>query len=161
MKEEITITIPAELADDIKKQIEDYEAKNPKPFLQYGDSYEFINSQGNVLTDTWKHSPYDRSRLSFNNVYRLGEAQAVADQMWAKARIARYIAENGIENGFVACSDNYYPMYDHHEKVVTIFQTLSVEGGSPFLVRTKEIAQQIIDAVGVETVEMAIRGRVG
>lgn len=32
---------------------------------------------------------------------------------------------------------------------------------SPFTVRTKEIAQQIIDAVGAETVEMAIRGRVG
>lgn len=32
---------------------------------------------------------------------------------------------------------------------------------SPFTVRTKEIVRQILDAVGAEPVEMAIRGKVG
>ena len=159
--ENITITIPAELADDIRKQIDEYEAKKPKQFWRYGDEYEFITDRGLIETNTWSGIGIDLERHRFNNVYRVGEAQAVADQMWAKAKIARYIAENGIENGFVYEGDNHCPVYTHFGGKVSPTSWTDNEYPAPFYVRTKEIAQQIIDAVGADTVELAIRGRVG
>ena len=63
--ENITITIPAELADDIKKQIEDYEAK--KPFPQIGGRYEWISADGKVFVSLWEGDEVGERRLAFNN----------------------------------------------------------------------------------------------
>lgn len=159
--ENITITIPAELADDIKRQIENYEAKKPKQFWRCGDEYAFITERGLIETKTWSGIGIDLERHRFNNVYPVGEAQAVADQMWAKAKIARYIAENSIENGFVYGDLNWGAKYDYPLSHISLACLSCSDYGGLFYVRTCKIAQQIIDAVGADTVELAIRGRVG
>lgn len=159
--ENITITIPAELKPDVDKLVEAFEAEQKsKPFPQIGDKYEFINGQGSVITVCWKNSPDDQSRLRFNNVYPVCEAPAVADQMWARAKIARYIAENGIENKFMVGKKNYFLQLRHGIGLEIDWSCVTQEP-QLFYVRTSEIAQQIIDAVGADTIELAIRGRVG
>lgn len=172
MKDQITITIPAELAtdalkqaiDDIKKQIEALEAEQkPKREPQEGEYYWCIDDEGGVMQRVW-YSPNTRciAHRDYGNFYLTKEeGWAVVNRRKAQAKIDAYIREQGIENGFVHRRNNYCPAFNHNEKKVCVEAWSFIAYSAPFYVCTQEIAQQIIDAVGAETVEMAIRGRVG
>lgn len=78
---------------------EAWRKEQAKDWPQGGDDYWFIDAEGDVDEDMWSSDglALDTGRKSIGNIYRTeAEALAQVEKLKAKARIDKYIADNGL-----------------------------------------------------------------
>lgn len=95
LKIEGTVT---EISSERWAAFEAFEKGNAKEWPRKGDQYWCLDSNGEADLADWIDDEIDVSRQSIGNIYRTeSEALAQVEKLKAKARIDKYIRDNGLE----------------------------------------------------------------
>ena len=154
MKTQITHneqTIDAEISDEVGVRL--FPPAESKTFPNYGEKYEYINSDGEITWLIWNNFSMDRRRKAIGNVFRPGEAQKALDKLKAWARINDYIDANGLrfdESTGLDWGNNeqqkWFWRYGYDEKqLVKVWSAIIQYSDNPVF-RTMDDLQQVIAA---------------
>ncbi len=130
---------------------EKFEADQVKAWPQNGDDYYCIDTNGQVLGATFSElmPPYHEYRQSIGNIYRSeSEALAQVEKLKAKARIDKYIADNGL--GFVPdwgdiTKFKHYIAFSHRVNSPQPAESTYFESPTTWHFESEAHAQQVID----------------
>lgn len=88
-----------EISSERWAAFEAFEKGNAKEWPQHGDGYWYIDADNDVIyTDFDPNSSIDTGCKDIGNIYRTkSEALAQVEKLKAKARIDKYIRDNGLE----------------------------------------------------------------
>lgn len=128
-----------------------YKKSQAKDWPQNGNRYWFIDSEGEVLDEEsyYVDSRIDGERQSIGNIYRTeSEALAQVEKLKAKARIDKYIRDNGLE--FVPDWKNFaqrkfFITYDNSASVFVPYERSWGQCEVTHWLAAAAHAQQVID----------------
>lgn len=148
LKIEGTVT---EISSERWAAFEAFEKGNVKEWSpETGSDYWFIDAEGDVDDDIWSGGmALDKARQSIGNIYRTeSEALAQVEKLKAKARIDKYIRDNGLE---------FVPDWMNLDQAKWLVYYSYAKGGfetglyditrviSPFELESRNDARQVID----------------
>ncbi len=106
-----------EVSSEDWQAFEAWRKEQAKGWPQKHDSYWWLDADGDIFQSCWTIHTVDTDRQRVGNIYRTeAEALAQVEKLKAKARIDKYIAENGlmfVPDWRELGQRKYYIFYDH------------------------------------------------
>ena len=146
LKIEGTVT---EISSERWAAFEAFEKGNVKEWPREDDDFFYIDHDGSVEESIWRNHGIDIDIQSIGNIYRTeSEALAQVEKLKAKARIDKYIRDNGLE---------FVPDWMNLDQAKWLVYYSYAKGGfetglycitrviSPFELESRNDARQVID----------------
>lgn len=123
---------------------EAWRKEQAKDWPQIGDSYWIIYASGEVSESRWGNDSDDYELSAVGNIYRT-EAEALdqVEKLKAKARIDKYIADNGLAFDRDIARESWAVGVTHRREIEVM--NFAYHYGLPYVFATKSHAQQVID----------------
>jgi hypothetical protein len=125
-----------------------------KAWPQVGDTYFFVDGDGDVLDSQWDSDLRDTSRMNIGNVFRtVAEAEHDIDRRKVLTELRRLARESwGKEkpNWSNIYQDKWFLYYDHEAKKWSTNNRLTCRGQGCVYFATREAAEAAIETIGAE-----------
>lgn len=107
-----------------------------------GQRYFYIDSNGNITSDTWHDTDIDNIRYELGLIYKIyPDCRRVRDRQLAEARLRR---TSTFKPDFKNGNGGWVVMYDHFERVLAIECCSFCDSGEPVRYETEEEALKSI-----------------
>lgn len=136
----------------LKERIAQLE-KLAREFPQDGDEYWFIDDEGSVGSTLYDNHYIDRYHQTIGNFFQTKEeAEFAAEKLKVEAELREF------SKPFVDDNDNYFIKINSYYKYLTVDSDDSYQTQGTIYFESMEIANEAIDAIGVDRIKKYIFG---
>ena len=129
-------------------------AQTEKAWPQYGDTYFFVDGDGDVVESQWSSDPFDASRMNIGIVYRtVAEAEHEIDRRKVLTELRRLARESwggGKADWSSRDKDKWYLYFLHNDAAWCIGRYTTVQDQGSVYFATHEAAEAAIETIGAE-----------
>lgn len=136
-----------ERLEELKKDFEEKDKGCNSWAPKFGETYWYLSNGGSIFSDNWTDNIIDIDRLNIGNVFKTQEeAQFELERLRVLAEMKKY------SKPFEIRGNNFVIKYVHQENSIKIGGLGETQYNDIYF-ENEEIAQKVIDEVGVDRIK--------